>query len=110
MGLGRMTSTYSLTRTYTKPTNKWLVHCCSTFGVRTNHMQIQIHKIHHSSDLGEATTFPLIIYSAPFHEAHIQMTFCPESPEIPKVGTPTTLGPHKFVCKPLVEMKSKANL
>ncbi len=29
------------------------------------------HNTHHSSDLGEATTFPLIIYSAPLHGAHI---------------------------------------
>jgi hypothetical protein len=32
-------------------------------------------KTHHSSDLGEATTFPLIVYSAPLHGAHIQMAF-----------------------------------
>ncbi len=28
-------------------------------------------------DLGEATTFPLIVYYVAFHEAHIQMAFCP---------------------------------
>ncbi len=33
------------------------------------------HKTHHSPDLGEATTFPLIVYSRPLHGAHIQMTF-----------------------------------
>jgi len=36
------------------------------------------------------------------------------SPEIPKirilVGTFTTLKPHNFVCRPLIEMKSKAKL
>ncbi len=30
--------------------------------------------------------------------------------EIPNIGTPTTLGAHNFVCKPLIEMKSKAKL
>jgi hypothetical protein len=63
--------------------------------------------------LGEATTFPLIVYFVPLHEAHIQMAFCPgapKSPEIAKVETPATLEPHNFVCIPLIEMKSKAKL
>ncbi len=34
------------------------------------------HKTHHGADLGEATTFPLIVYSMPLHGGHIQMTFC----------------------------------
>jgi hypothetical protein len=50
----------------------------NTFGARTSHKQPQTHKIHHNPDLGEATTFPLIVYSAPLHEAHIQMVFCSE--------------------------------
>jgi hypothetical protein len=29
------------------------------------------------------------------------------NPEIPKVGTPAILGPHNFVCKPLIEMRYK---
>ncbi len=33
------------------------------------------HKIHHGSDLGEATTFSLIVYFAPLHRGHIQMVF-----------------------------------
>ncbi len=50
------------------------------------------HKIHHGPDLGEATTFPLIVYFVPLHGTHIQMAFCPKtapygSPEIAKVGT-----------------------
>jgi hypothetical protein len=94
MGLGRMTSTYSLTRTCTKPNNKLVNALLEHFGGRTNHEQTQIHKTHHGPDLGEATTFPLIVYFVPLHEVHIQMTFCPE---IPKVGTFTTLGPHNFM-------------
>ncbi len=52
--------------------NSW-----STFGVKKSHGQIRthkihkIHKIHHGLDLGEATTFPLIVYYVPLHEAHI---------------------------------------
>jgi hypothetical protein len=81
MGLGRMTSTYLLTQTYTNPPISWLMHCWSTFGARTSHGQIRTHKIHHGPNLGEATTFPLIVYFVPLHEAHIQMTFCPETPK-----------------------------
>jgi hypothetical protein len=71
-----------------------------------SHEQTRIQKIHHGPDLGEATTFPLIIYYVPLHEAHIQMAFCPGipkwewNPEIAKVGTPAILGSHNFVCKP----------
>jgi hypothetical protein len=33
-----------------------------------------------------------------------------ESPEIAKVGTPTTLGRHNFACRPMIEMRSKTKL
>jgi len=32
------------------------------------------------------------------------------SPEIAKIGSPTTLGPHNFVCRPPIEMRSKTKL
>jgi len=51
----------------------------STIGVKMNHEQIRIHKTHHDSDLGEATTFPLIVYYVLLHEVHIQMAFCLET-------------------------------
>jgi len=70
-----------LTRTYTKPNTRWLMHSWSTFGVRTNRRQIRTHKTHHGPDLGEATTFPFIVYSFPFHEAHMQTIFCLETPK-----------------------------
>jgi hypothetical protein len=95
-------------------TTSWLVHSWNIFGVKTRHGQTQTHKTHHGPDLGEATTFPLIVYSMPLHEAHIQMTFCPETPKwgpkIPQIRTPATLGPHNFVCRPPIEMRSKAKL
>jgi hypothetical protein len=53
----------------------------NTFGVGMNHGQIQTPKIHHNSDLREATTFHLIVYFVPFHEARIQMTFCLGTPK-----------------------------
>ncbi len=84
------------------------MHNLSTFGAKMNHEQTRTHKTHHSPDLGEATTFPHIVYFVPLHNAHIQMAF--GSPKIPKVGTPAALGPHNFVCRPLIEMQYKAKL
>ncbi len=43
------------------------MHSWSTFGVRMSHKQLGTHKTHHGLDLGEATTFPFIVYSTPFH-------------------------------------------
>jgi hypothetical protein len=72
------------------------------------------HKTHHSPDLGEATTFPLIVYSAPLHRAHIQMTFFSRDSrgtfEIPPAGTPGTLKPHNFASRPWIATWSKAKL
>jgi hypothetical protein len=56
-----------------------------------NHMQTQIHKIHHDPNLGEATTFPLLVLSMPSHRACTQMSFCPKTPKLgilkfPKLG------------------------
>jgi len=43
--------------------------------------QTQIHKIHQGPDLGEATTFPLIVYYVLGHETNTQMSFCPRTPK-----------------------------
>jgi hypothetical protein len=58
------------------------------FGAWTNHRQTWIHRSHHGSDLREATTFPIIIFSMLGHRACIQMLFCPR---IFEIGTPVTL-------------------
>ncbi len=95
-----------LTRTCTNQTISWLVHNLSAFGAWMNRGQTWTHKIHHNLDLGEATTFPLIIYSMPSHGTNTQMSFCPRTPKcfkIPKVGTPMTLGAHNFVHRPLIK-------
>jgi hypothetical protein len=73
------------------------MHSLNIFGARTNHRQTRTHKTHHGPDLGEATTFPLIVYSVHFHEAHIQMGFCPETPKIFTIGILATLGAYNFV-------------
>ncbi len=71
-----------------KPNNNWSMCSWSTFGAWTNHGQTWIHKIHHDPDLGEATTFPLIIFSMPTHGACTQMSFCLGTPKlgIPKLS------------------------
>jgi hypothetical protein len=73
----------SLTRTCTTQTTGWLVHGWSIFGVQTRHEHTWTHKTHHGLDLGEATTFPLIVFSVISHGGYIQTSFCPK---IPKLG------------------------
>jgi hypothetical protein len=46
-----------------------------------SHGQTRTHKTHHSLDLGEATTFHLIVYSVPGHETDTQMSFYLETPK-----------------------------
>jgi hypothetical protein len=70
-----------LTRTYTNQTTSWLVRSLNAFGARMSHEQTRIHKTHHGMDLGEATTFPLIVYFVPSHGTSTQMTFCFGTPK-----------------------------
>jgi hypothetical protein len=78
--LGRLTRN-SLIHTDLHKPNKlvsaWLEH----FGAQTNHGQTQIHKIHRSPDLGEATNFPLIVYYVLGHGTNTQMSFCSRTPK-----------------------------
>jgi hypothetical protein len=67
------------------------MHSWSIFGAWTSHEQTQIHKTHHGMDLGEATTFPFIIFYMPDHRAYTQMSFCFGTPKLgvskfPKLG------------------------
>ncbi len=39
------------------------MHSLNTFGARMSHGLTRTHKTHHGPDLGEATTFPLKMYS-----------------------------------------------
>jgi hypothetical protein len=111
-GLGRVTSmNYSHRPT---ETTSWLMHSLSTFGVNTSHKQTRAHKTHHGLDLGEASTFPLIVYCVPLHKPtskwHFVLGLPNGSPKISKVGTLATLGPHNFMCKPLIELRCEAKL
>jgi hypothetical protein len=71
---------YSLEYASNQPTH-WLVLCWSTFGAKTSHWRLRIHKTHHGPGSGEATTFPYIVYFAAFHESYIQMAFCLKTPK-----------------------------
>jgi len=79
-----------------------------------NQRQTQTHKIHHGPDLGQATTFPLIVLlclaMGPTLKCHFVLGFPNASFEIPKVEILATLEVHNFVCKPLIEVRSKAKL
>jgi hypothetical protein len=55
------------------------MHSWNTFNAWTNHGQTQIHKTHHGLNLGEAITFPLIIFFVPSHGANTQKSFCPRT-------------------------------
>jgi hypothetical protein len=90
------------------------MHRWNIFGARTSHKQTWTHKTHHGPNLGEATTFPYIVFYVLGHAANTQMSFCLGTPkwefEIPKIGTPMTLEDHNFVCRPPVEMRYQAKL
>jgi len=79
----------------------------STFTTKTNHEQTRIHKTQHGSDLGEATTFPLIVYFVPNHRISTQMSFCHK---IPTTQSLVTLEAHNSMCRPPIEMRSKEKL
>ncbi len=92
--------------------------------------------LHQGLNLGEATTFPLIVYFAPLFTIARTWAKPPPSPlqytlhlsprptskwlfvsrlpngnpEITKVETPATLWGYNFMCRPLIEMRSKAKL
>ncbi len=57
-------ATQLLTQTCTNQIISWLMCSWNTFGAQTNHSQTRIHKIHHDPNLGETTTFPLIVFCA----------------------------------------------
>jgi hypothetical protein len=66
-------------------------------------------KIHHGLDLGEATTFLLIVFFMPGHGANIEMSFCPRTPKLVesrnlKIGSATILEAYNFVCTTLIEV------
>ncbi len=91
------------------------MHSWSTFGVQMNHEHTQIHKTHHDSDMGETTTFPLRTFFVINHKGCIQMSFFFGTSKLGvlkllKLGFLAFLEGHNFLCKPSIEVKSKAKL
>ncbi len=70
-----------LTYTCTNQGTSWLMRTLSVFGAWTSHMQARTHKTHRDPDLGEATTFPLILYYVLGHGTGTQMSFCFGTPK-----------------------------
>ncbi len=52
------------------------------FGAQTNHEHTQTHKTHQCPNLGEATTFPLIVLYVISHGGCTQMSFCLRTPKL----------------------------
>ncbi len=91
------------------------MHSRGHFGAQMSHMQTHTHKIHHGSNLGEATTFHPLYYTlymamGPTPKCHFVLGLPSGNPEIPIVGTLAILGAHNFVCRPLIEMMSEEKL
>jgi hypothetical protein len=59
--------------------------------------------------LGEATTFPLIVLFVPDHGTSTQMSFCPGTPKL-EFRNSLNWDSRNFVCRPPVEVRSKAKL
>jgi hypothetical protein len=101
-GLGQVTSKSIIHTNLHKPNNKlvsaWLEHfwCTDKPRAYTNSPRPGLGGSHH---------LPPIVFSMPNHGACIQMSFCSKFFEI---GTFATLKARNFLCKPLIEMKSKA--
>jgi hypothetical protein len=85
------------------------MHNLNTFGARTNHGETWLYKTHHNLDLGETTTFPLIVYSMLGHKTSNQMAFCLEIPQWKSRNSQSLdsrdFGAYNFVCRPLIEMR-----
>jgi hypothetical protein len=71
-----MTSETTIYTNQTNQTTIWLVCNWSTFGARMSHKHTWTHKIHHGSNLGEATIFSLVVFSVINQGGYIQMSFC----------------------------------
>ncbi len=65
-------------------------------------------------ELGGSHHFPFIIFYVIHHKSYIQMTFFSglqaRNPTILEIEIPAILDTHNFLCKPLIEVKSKKKL
>jgi hypothetical protein len=61
------------------------------FGVGTSHELTRTHLTHHGPDSGEATTFPLIVFSVTLRRGYIQMALFPGIPKFESQNCPETV-------------------
>jgi hypothetical protein len=75
---------------------------------------IHTHKTHHDMDLGKPPPFPLYYFLGLDMGATLKCHFFRdsqvESPKILEIRTFAALEAHKFLCIPLIEVKSKEKL
>jgi hypothetical protein len=81
MKLGQTISCLIIRTNLHKPNNKFVNVKSKFFYAQMNHEQPRTHRTHHGPNLGEATTFPLIVYYIPNHRINTQMSFCPSIPK-----------------------------
>jgi hypothetical protein len=70
------------TWTYVNQTTSWLMQNWNTFNAWMSQGHTWTHKIHHNPNLGEATTFPLILFSMISHKGYPNVIFS----KTPKLG------------------------
>jgi len=80
-----------------------------------NHEHIQTHKIYHGLDLGEATTFPLMVFSMFGHKACTPNVILSQdsqigNPKILEIAIFGTLEANNFLCRPPIEVRSEVKL
>jgi hypothetical protein len=86
------------------------MHSCNTLDAQTSHKHTQIHKTHHGPDLGETTSFLLIVFFFINHKGYIQMSFCHLGvPKFLKLGFPQLWRPIKFCENLLLRWGLKQN-
>jgi hypothetical protein len=73
----------------------WLEFILHPLGVGTSHEQPWTHLTHHGLDSGEATTFPLILFSTALRRTCIQMALFPGTPKVESRNCPG-LDSHDF--------------
>ncbi len=74
-----------------KPITSWLKLILHPLGVGTSHGQPWTHLTHHGSDLGEAITFPHIVFSTALRRGYIQMALFPRTPKLESRNCPETV-------------------
>ncbi len=110
MGLGRMTSTYSLIRTCTKPNNKLISAQLERFWCQDKPWANLNSKDSPWPELGESHHLPLYSILCVSPQGPHSNNILSWDSKIAKIEISATLGPHNFACRPLIEMRFDAKL